>query len=102
MSISPDKLSFKQLSIQFETSIETDLVGSTWDNLLQQLIPLILHLLQEDMTKLVQVLYRLDVNQQQVEAVIANEQKAEEIAQQIGSLIIEREKQKVISRQMYS
>lgn len=62
---------------------------------------LVLHLLQQDLSRLLYILYRVDVEERQVkEAMVADD--AEIIADRISRLIIKREMQKAQTRIKYS
>ncbi|WP_347158325.1 hypothetical protein [Pontibacter chitinilyticus] len=59
------------------------------------------HLLHTDMNRLLHILYRIDVEEQQVkQAMIADD--TETIAERIARLIVKRELQKARLRQQYS
>jgi len=55
------------------------------------------HLISHDFEKLVSLLYRIDVNEQKMRALLA-QQKGEDAAGLIADLIIERQLQKIESR----
>jgi hypothetical protein len=71
---------------------------ATVDDLQQILTKLIHHLLDNDFERLVNGLYRIDVNEEKVKQAMASQ---EGVADKIAQLIIEREMQKVISREKY-
>ena len=56
------------------------------------------HLLDKDFERLINGLYRIDVSEEKVKLAIAS---GEDIAEKVASLIIEREMQKVVTREKY-
>jgi len=70
------------------------------DELRAQLIPVINTLLNRDMNRLLTALYRIDVSEKKVKEILTTG-APEEIAPGIADLIIQRESQKVITRQKY-
>lgn len=74
--------------------------ASTLEELKKQLIPLINQLLDRDMGRLMNALYRIDVNESKVKQVLVSEQPGE-IAPKLADLIIDRQLQKVITRKKY-
>lgn len=70
-------------------------------DLLCQLTPLIKSLLDQDMPKLLQALYRIDVAEQKVNAILSMAEPAQ-MAPALAQLIIDREYQKVETRKKYS
>jgi hypothetical protein len=78
-----------------------NLPSSNLEALHYKLARVILHLLQSDLSRLLHILYRVDVNEQSVkEAMIADD--PEIIAERISKLVIKRELQKAELRQRYS
>ncbi|MEJ8804203.1 hypothetical protein [Pontibacter sp. H249] len=74
---------------------------SNLESLHFKLARVVLHLLNTDLAKLLQILYRIDVEEKAVkEAMIADDQ--EMIAERIARLILKRELQKAELRQKYS
>ncbi len=69
------------------------------DDLLKELTRAINYLIDKDFEKLMHILYRIDVSEQKVKQAFGLEQ---DVAVQIAKLIIEREQQKVITREQYS
>lgn len=66
-----------------------------------KLASVVRHLLHSDLPRLLQILYRIDVAEQQVkEAMVAND--TDLIAERIARLILKRELQKAQLRQKYS
>ena len=59
------------------------------------------HLIQSDFEKLVSLLYRIDVSEPKMRALLQHKQ-GEDSAAPIADLIIERQLQKIISREKFS
>jgi len=70
---------------------------STAKDFEQVLAKLIQHLLDNDLERLINCLYRIDVSEEQVKLAMTGNN----VAEQIALLIIEREMQKVITREKY-
>lgn len=68
--------------------------------LLRQLTLHVNYLLDHDFNKLMNALYRIDIGESQVNEILT-QSKSGEIGKEIARAIIEREKQKVITRQKY-
>ncbi|GAB3199894.1 energy-converting hydrogenase A subunit M [Pontibacter aydingkolensis] len=87
---------------RLQSIFEVDnLTVSNLEALRYKLSRAILHLLNNDFQKLLQILYRIDVDEQAVkEAMIADD--TELIAERIAKLILKRELQKAELRQRYS
>jgi hypothetical protein len=66
----------------------------------EKLAVMIAHLMETNLEKLCQAMYRLDVSEARFDRVM-NEKPVEEIPYAIADLIIEREMQKVKTRMMY-
>jgi len=75
---------------------ETDAFNQLEDFLTQQ----VNHLLDHDFGRLLNALYRIDIPEHQVKELL-HHSKQGEMARDIARAIIEREKQKVITRQQY-
>lgn len=58
------------------------------------------YLLDHDLNKLLNALYRIDISENQVKSLLQNSRQGE-IARNMAKAIIEREKQKVITRRQY-
>ena len=71
------------------------------ENLLQRLSEFVKHLIQINFQKLVLILYRVDVSEKKLKQLLASE-SGEDAATIIASLIIEREIQKINSRNLFS
>lgn len=69
-----------------------------YNELVKELARAIEYLIEKDFEKLMHILYRIDVSETKVKAAFGLEQ---DVAQQIALLIIEREEQKVITREKY-
>lgn len=87
---------------RLQTIFEVDqLPASNLETLRYKLSRVVLHLLNNDFQKLLQILYRIDVDENAVkEAMIADD--TELIAERIAKLILKRELQKAELRQRYS
>jgi hypothetical protein len=70
------------------------------DSLREKLIPLINQLINENFEALVQLLYRIDVNEKKIR-IYLQEKSNEDSAKVLADLIIERQLQKVESRRKY-
>lgn len=83
------------------TCKDLDLSISTqhsFDELINELSKAIQYLIDTDFEKLMQILYRIDVDENKVRQAFGLEK---EVAKEIALLVIEREKQKVITRAKY-
>jgi hypothetical protein len=69
--------------------------------MLQKLARFVHHLLQNEMQRLLQALYRIDVDEQKVKNAF-RQNSAQAVAAELATLIFEREMQRVITRQRYS
>lgn len=81
----------------FDLNIDSTEV-STVDDFLPILTKFIQHLLDRDFERLLNGLYRIDVSEEKVKQAFAIEK---DVAESIASLIIEREFQKVATREKY-
>ncbi len=68
------------------------------DELVKELTRAIQYLIDKDFEKLMHILYRIDVSENKVKKAFGLEQ---DVAEQIAKLIVEREQQKVITREKY-
>jgi hypothetical protein len=66
----------------------------------ERLTMIIEHLLQNNFEKLCNAMYRLDVSERKFQEVLATTDPAD-ISSQLAKLVIEREMQKVVTRNMY-
>ena len=88
----------RQLQKIFET--DDDLVYSNLQELQHRVEKMVLYLLRKDLSRLLHILYRIDVDEQKVkQAMLAPSE--EEVAARIGKLIIKRELQKAQTRFIY-
>lgn len=71
---------------------------SDYEELTKELARAIQHLIDKDFEKLMHILYRIDVSEAKVKLAFGLEQ---DVARQIALLIIEREEQKVFTREKY-
>ena len=71
---------------------------ATTEDFQQILSKIIRHLLDNDFERLLNALYRIDVREEKVKLAMAT---GDDVAEQIALLIIEREMQKVITREKY-
>ncbi len=69
-----------------------------FDDFAKELAKSIAYLLEKDFEKLMHILYRIDVSEAKVKAAFGLTQ---DVAEQIALLIIEREKEKVVTRTKY-
>jgi len=76
---------------------ETEL---TTESLLQRLTKLVSYLLEKDFSKLLHVLYRIDISEERLKAALASNEGG--LAIIIARMILEREMQKVETRKKYS
>jgi len=90
------KLIKKDFAIDDELSRDISQI----EDLKKQLIPIINTLLNRDMNRLLNALYRIDVSEKKVKEILTVA-TPEEIAPGIADLIISRESQKVITRKKY-
>jgi len=99
MSYSPALLS--SAANQLQKIFEVDNLQVTdGEVLLKKLSRVVQHMLRTDLNRLLHILYRIDVEEQQVkQAMLAATE--EEIAERIAQLIIKRELQKAQTRFMY-
>ena len=81
----------------FNLEIPSSEVSSAED-FQQILTKLIRHLLDNDFERLINGLYRIDVSEEKVKLAMAT---TDDVAEQIALLIIEREMQKVTTREKY-
>ncbi|WP_187263240.1 hypothetical protein [Pontibacter beigongshangensis] len=79
----------------------TDFEASTLDDLQRQTARAVSYLLRHNLSRLLQILYRIDVDEQKVRMVMAC-QTTDEVADNMAHLIIKRELQKVQTRFMYN
>jgi len=71
-----------------------------YQEILSKLIPIVNHLLDNDLQLLMQVLYRIDVNEDKFKQVLAFS-KPPELAEKVSRLIIDRQLQKIETRKKY-
>ncbi|MFT2011140.1 hypothetical protein ACMA1I_20895 [Pontibacter sp. 13R65] len=79
----------------------TDFEASTMDGLHRQTAAAVNHLLRHNFSQLLQILYRIDVDEQKVKQVMTCP-STDEVADSMAHLIIKRELQKVQTRFMYN
>lgn len=72
----------------------------TWEELKAELKKYINYLLNKDFERLLQGLYRIDVNEGRVKEIL-NVESPETIADKLTDLILDRQRQKAISRMQY-
>lgn len=72
-----------------------------FEELLKQLTHIISYLLDKDMTRLLNGLYRIDVNEEDFKKVLY-ESEPEKVSEEVARLIIDRELRKVEWRKKYS
>lgn len=89
----PDTIQSLQKYVELESQ-------ASYEALLEALTSAVMHLLLHDMEKLLNILYRIDVNEPKVKAAFA-QNNPKLIAPTIARLILERELQKAESRRKY-
>lgn len=95
----PDQLSQALVLVNKDFNLEIPLAEVTAVSEFQKLLTgLIGHLLDNDFERLLNGLYRIDVSEEKVKLAMASQGN---IAEQVAQLIIEREMQKVITREKY-
>ena len=72
----------------------------TLEDIKTRLEPVIGHLLDHEFERLLQVLYRIDVDEDKVREVLTQSTPGK-IAREITDLVIERQRQKIITRNWY-
>ena len=99
--MSEDLETLKALIVK-DLGLEKDLTinGKTHETILEALSKNISYLLDHDLSKLLQALYRIDVNEQAVKQILATEETSE-MSMQIAQLILKRELEKVETRNLY-
>lgn len=100
----------KKPSSQEEIGIVSDLLkkdlelqpvpSPSWEELKAELKKYINYLLNKDFERLLQGLYRIDVNERRVKEIL-NVESPETIAEKLTELILERQRQKAITRMQY-
>lgn len=75
-------------------------ISSSWSELEKGLLPYIQHLINNDFEKLLQGLYRIDVQEEKVKYILHVE-SPENIAQCLTELIMQRLKEKAVTRLQY-
>ncbi len=84
------KSDFKEVEISFSEF-------EHFTDALEKLVPIISHLLDHDFQRLLQIMYRIDIDEAKLKSALADIKPAKEISR----LIIERELQKVKTRLYY-
>jgi hypothetical protein len=92
-SLLPDTIQSIQKYMEMEST-------PTYENVLEVLTSSVMYLLLNDMEKLLNILYRIDVNEPKVKAAFA-QNNPKLIAPTIAQLILDRELQKAESRRKY-
>lgn len=92
-SLLPDTIQSIQKYMEMESS-------PTYENVIEVLTSSVMYLLLHDMEKLLNILYRIDVNEPKVKAAFA-QNNPKLIAPTIAQLILDRELQKAESRRKY-
>jgi hypothetical protein len=73
---------------------------NAYNELLYQIVPHIARLIESNYKKLLDLLYRIDVNESKVSAIVSDS-SVESLAEAISDLIIKRELQKIVIRKHY-
>lgn len=76
------------------------IVENSWDEMKKDLAAFINVLLNKDFERLLQGLYRIDVDEEKVKEIL-NVRSPEFIADDLAQLILERQQQKAITRMQY-
>ena len=76
------------------------LISNDFEEFREKLQDLINYLLDHDFERLLNAMYRLDINEDKFRKALGNQQ-SENIARDIAELVIDREMQKVITRRKY-
>jgi hypothetical protein len=93
---------YTDLITNINQSLETSLpVSISLEEVREQLISHINHLINNDFEKLVYYLYRIDVNEKKMRTLL-DQSEGENAAGLIADLVIERQLQKIKSRQQFS
>jgi len=90
----PDIKIIKSLSDEFE------LADSKQNDFMKHLSRAINYLIQNDFSRLVQILYRMDISESKLKEMLAVN-KGQDAGLIIGQLLIEREQQKILSREKF-
>ncbi len=88
----------KDFGLEEEMEFENE--ENAFDRLLEYLTKQVNYLLDHDLNRLLNALYRIDIPEQKTKELLQNSKQGE-IASGIARAIIQREKQKVITRQKY-
>jgi len=81
--------------------IDSELIAfDSVDAFKNKLTNIIRYLLDKDFERLLRAMYRIDINEEKLKAVLASE-SPEDVAPNITELIIQRELQKVVTRRKY-
>jgi hypothetical protein len=92
----------QQLVNGINDMLQIELAATTsFDELRAQLAAYIRHLIDVDFEKLVYYLYRIDVHEDKMRALLSNT-NGNDTADIIAALIIERQQQKIQSRQLFT
>ena len=76
------------------------LISNNFDEFREKLQDLINYLLYHDFERLLNAMYRLDINEDKFRKALAN-QLSENMARDLAELVIDREMQKVLTRRKY-
>lgn len=87
----------KEVITQLQQVLSVSLAGSTWEEMCIKVHETIQHLIAHDFQKLVEVLYRIDVDERKLKRILSDN-KDKDAAIIIGDLIIERQVEKFNSR----
>lgn len=81
-------------------SLDTFLDKSDYESLLIELTKAVTHFLDKDLNSLLNILYRIDINETEVRNILTTA-PPEEMAKRLAEKILQREIQKVRTRQQY-
>jgi hypothetical protein len=91
----------KELSLAISSRFELEISENyTFDDLKQALFYRIKELLDKNVERLLSMLYRVDLNQKKLDEIFENGSK-EDIAAKIAEAVIERQLQKIKTREFY-
>lgn len=95
-----ESLQLARRDLVLEADIDLEGSENAYDRLLDFLEKEINHLLDRDFQHLLNSLYRIDIDELTVKKILS-EKESGDIARELAKVIIEREKQKVITRQQH-
>lgn len=100
IKLAQESLRLVRTDFGLEGNITFEPDGEPFERLLDFLEIRISDMLDRDFAGLLNALYRIDVNEEEIKKILSDE-NSELIARQIASAVINRQRQKVITRQHY-